>query len=50
MTEDKEVNPADIWPAVLHNVHVIVGVFISIAGKVLFLVCLDSIICPVSIL
>ena len=36
MAEDKEVNAADIWPNVLHNVHVIVGVFISVAGKVLF--------------
>ena len=36
MAEDKEVNAADIWPDVLHNVHVIVGVFITVAGKVLF--------------
>ena len=36
MTEYNEVNAADIWPNVLHNVHVIVGVFISIAGEVLF--------------
>ena len=36
MAEDKEVNAADIWPNVLHSVHVIVGVFITVAGKVLF--------------
>ena len=34
MAEYKEVNAADIWPEVLHNVHVIVGFFITVAGKV----------------
>ena len=36
MAEDKEVNAADIWPNVLHSVHVIVGVFITVAGRVVF--------------
>ena len=35
MAEEKKVNADNIWPNVLHNVHVIVGVFITVAGKVL---------------
>ena len=31
MAEYKE----DIWPDVLHSVHVIIGVFITVAGKVM---------------